>query len=225
MKISLNAAIFLKFYALFSILELGLSLIDGDLALWRWLSKPLLMPCLMAFVYLSAVKPAIKQSILLALFFSFLGDVLLLLPDGKRFFIFGLLGFLFAQWNYLWLFFRQGAFKRMEGKDALSGGLVLIFVLGLLALLWSKLPNGLLVPVSVYALSLGSMAYGAILLGKKAPGAAKVWLPLGGALFMVSDAFLALNKFYLPFSGSGFVVMSTYVLAQLFLSMGLVKLR
>ena len=45
----------------------------------------------------------------------------------------------------------------------------------------------------------------------------------GALLFVLSDSVLAINKFYQSFEAAGVVVMTTYGLAQLFITEGAIR--
>lgn len=77
---------------------------------------------------------------------------------------------------------------------------------GLLAALWPVLPAGLHAPVAVYALVLASMAAVASGLNR--------WAALGGALFVCSDLWLAINRFHTPLPASALWVLPAYWAAQ-----------
>src|SRR5690606_30733125 len=74
-------------------------------------SKALLMPTLLLFYVQRLQKPysAFQKGIIVALVFSFLGDVLLIWGDETLFFIIGLSAFLLAQLTYMRTFLRNEA--------------------------------------------------------------------------------------------------------------------
>lgn len=49
------------------------------------------------------------------------------------------------------------------------------------------------------------------------------YLLTGAVFFIISDSVLAINKFYLSFSGAAWIIMITYVLAQWLITEGLVR--
>ena len=73
----------------------------------RYITKPLLMP-LLIFLFISqttSFASSLKKWIILALAFSWAGDVLLMFDSiSSNFFIFGLVGFLLAHIFYIILF-------------------------------------------------------------------------------------------------------------------------
>lgn len=151
----------------------------------------------------------------IALVLSLAGDVLLMLPNRKRFFAFGLASFLVAHVAYI-----PGLV--MLGADPAGLGAGLFVVVIALGTFGQLVVNGvrhnqpaLTVPVIVYAGVLGAMvvaAWGTL-------------LPLavaGALLFLASDAILAGNEFVRPKRFAPVVVMVTYHLAQALLVLSLV---
>ena len=78
-------------------------------------------------------------------------------------------------------------------------------------------------PVRIYAAVISFMfllAMHMLFIKNKTTG---LWMMAGAMLFVISDSLLAINKFYLPFETAGFLIMSTYGLAQLFLTEGAIR--
>ena len=78
-------------------------------------------------------------------------------------------------------------------------------------------------PVRIYAVVISFMfllAMHMLFIKNKTTG---LWMMAGALLFVVSDSFLSFNKFYQPFEMAGLFVMSTYGLAQLFLTEGAIR--
>ena len=90
-------------FLIFSLLYLGLVLIEFETITW-WL-KPFIIPLLSISVILSG-KMEFKPLFISALFFSWIGDVVLLFANqGVIYFIIGLVSFLIAHLFYLVLFY------------------------------------------------------------------------------------------------------------------------
>ncbi|MYS81285.1 lysoplasmalogenase [Embleya scabrispora] len=175
--------------------------VDGP----RWVSKTLLMPVLIAFVW-AAARPGAGRDPWLpigALVGGFVGDVGLLV-DREATFMIGMAGFAVGHVCYLLAFGRMGA--------ALSAGRAVGYLLAwgaTMALVWRGLDE-LLVPVLGYSLLLTAMAAYAAGAGRRTG--------LGGALFLLSDAVIALGIADVDLvPGQDAVVMPTYVAAQLLL--------
>lgn len=157
-------------------------------------------------------EPAVRRWILAGLVLSLAGDVALLWP--KEGFLPGLIAFLLAHLAYIAAFHRRLRFGARWQPFAVYA---LIAVL-VLALLWPGIPAALTVPVLLYVTCLGSMAAQAAAVWWAARGTAGEALArraaAGGALFMLSDALLAFNKFAGPLPLSPLLVLATYWTAQ-----------
>lgn len=176
-----------------------------------------LMPALAAFLLIrtrGTRRTRLVHLTLIALFFSWLGDTAPSLAEGDTAFLVMVGFFLVAQVVYI------VAFWPHRGESVLwrRRWLLLPYAVAIAALVAACAPHagGLLVPVLVYGLLLGTMAVLATGVGPV------VWT--GGALFLASDGLIALNAFapwwHLPLQG--FWVMLTYVAAQLLIVLGVI---
>jgi uncharacterized membrane protein YhhN len=186
-----------------------------------YISKPLVVITLI-FYFLSAtkgIKNNLKKFILGALIFSWLGDVLLMFDSmDKNFFLFGLTAFLIAHLFYILYFskIRIGENAKLNWKFAL---IVAVYYSGLIYILYNDLGE-MKIPVLVYGLVISTMFLLALhMLFIKNREAGKMMM-LGALLFVASDSILAINKFYQPFEMAGILIMLTYGLAQLFITLG-----
>lgn len=175
--------------------------------------KPLLMPVLLAGVLFGVARVRSELALLMAvaLVFSWLGDVTLG-TVGDIWFLVGLGFFLLAHVVYVVLFLR-----RMKTGPLRAWALVyLVWWVALLVVLWPHL-GSLLVPVAVYGLVLGAM--GAIGLS------CNRWIAIGGALFVVSDSLLGLNRFHPEFElwQVHTLIMLTYIAAQGLIAFGAIR--
>ena len=199
----------LAFGALLAIHIAGLLM---DIPLATSLTKPLLVPCLMVLVWLDSRTIRGHELILAALFFSWLGDVLLMLPD-EDFFMGGLAAFLSAHVCYIWIFSREATYHPLRVLP------FLMYVALLLAgPLHGNLPENLQIPLYSYVVVITTMGIVASLRSTQRPGYELILI--GSILFILSDSFLALNKFSSPLPLSGLWVMLTYGLAQYFIVKG-----
>ena len=182
-----------------------------------WLNfvfKPLTTLLIIVYAWpRGAGRPVVRRWVLAGLWLSLAGDVALLWPQGG--FLPGLVSFLLAHLAYLRAFTRDGV--RLAARP-------LPFVLyGLLAalILWQLWPGvgaGLRGPVLAYVACLASMAAQAAVVGLQARGTprqrAGLWLAVGGALFLCSDALLATNRFAAPLPLASLWILGSYWLAQ-----------
>ena len=156
---------------------------------------------------------------ILALFFSWLGDVFLMFQDiYSLYFILGLISFLTAHVLYTIIFRKTNRGFKPRPFTHATGFLLIIYGILLLTLLWPGLA-GMKVPVALYTTVILAMALSALY--RKAEGSSLVLL--GAILFVGSDSMLAMNKFSEPFTGARFWIMATYILAQFLITMGLIN--
>lgn len=179
-----------------------------------------LMPAL-ALVFLAAPPPGVgpvarlRSLTLAALFFSWVGDTLPdVVAEDVRFPAL-VAAFLCAQWCFI-----AGFWPWRHRSVARRRAVLAIYLAALVALIVLCAPEagGLLGPVIVYGASLTTMALLATGLGRLAG-----W---GGALFLVSDALIALGAFR-DLDGRVFsvAVMATYIAAELLLVLGIQRHR
>jgi uncharacterized membrane protein YhhN len=153
--------------------------------------------------------PTARRFVLIGLGCSLVGDVALLWPAEG--FLAGLVSFLIAHLAYLAAFTRE---QRLAARPLAFVGYAVVAG-GVLAVVWPGVPAGLRVPVIVYVLCLASMAAQAAVLWLTHPGSSRHrGLAIGGALFLASDALLAVGKFVTPFPTQGLWILLTYWLAQ-----------
>ena len=192
--------------------------------LLEYISKPMLVASLALYflAQTNEIVSGIKKWILLALIFSWAGDVLLLFqPKGSIFFLLGLSAFLLAHIFYI-LFFHQVRVKEKIKNNVWPAVIVVIYYAGLIILL-SPYLGDMKLPVRIYGIVISFMfmlAMHMLFLKNKAAG---TYMMAGALLFVISDSLLAINKFYQSFEPAGIVIMLTYVLAQLFIVEGSIR--
>lgn len=190
----------------------------------KGITKPLIVIILIIY-FLSQTagyKINLKSFIVLALLFSWVGDVLLMFEEKNPiFFLLGLSAFLLAHIFYI-LFFH---FVRVRENVKSNVWLLLIVAIyySLLMSVLSPFLGSMKLPVRIYGVVISFM----LLLAMHMPfisltKAGKMML-LGALLFVISDSVLAVNKFYLPFEQAGITIMLTYGLAQLSITEGAIK--
>ncbi|HUM97679.1 MAG TPA: lysoplasmalogenase [Chitinophagaceae bacterium] len=184
------------------------------------ISKPLLMPLLMGWFLFSGIRNITNRKwILAALFFSWLGDVLLMFQEKDAlFFMLGLAAFLIAHIFYIIFFFEINR-KEKSKLNLFIIIAVVAYYIGLLTILFPTLGE-MKIPVIVYGLVISIMLLSALHLPITKNREASIGLMMGAVLFVISDSVLAINKFYRPFEYSGVLIMLTYGLAQWFIVNG-----
>lgn len=183
-------------------------------------TKPLLLLSLLGFYVLAA--RTVSAAVVLALLFSWLGDVLLI-PKGNKWFTAGGIAFMVSHAFFILGYLRDIDFSRIPGLLIL---LLALFFAVIVARVFSKLrphlPKALFYPMFLYLLINGAMNCFAIFRCVSAPTAAAVTTAVGAALFFVSDASL----FFVRFNKDSrlkthFLVMLTYSLGELLIVLGL----
>lgn len=175
----------------------------------RHLTKPLLLISLGLF-YRSSVNK-INWIYLIAVFFSFLGDVLLIF-DSELNFILGLATFLISH-----IFYIVMVLKGLEQSSHVNKVRAAIPFIVLFFVLISFLKDSLdvmLIPVVVYGLVISLFGTMALLNFKLKKNKPSLILLIGAILFIISDSILAINKFYSAKEILAVSVMITYLLAQ-----------
>ncbi len=195
--------------------------IQSDNILLQTIFKPLIIPVLIGYFLsqTSGIAIHFKKWIVLALLFSWGGDVLLMFQDKKEiFFLLGLSSFLLAHVFYI-VFFHQ---VRVREKIKSNPWLLVVVVIYYAALInWlSPYLGDMKIPVRIYGIVISFMFMLAMhMLFIKNKEAGK-WMMIGALLFVVSDSVLAINKFYHSFEVAGVLIMLAYGLAQLFIVKG-----
>lgn len=186
----------------------------GHDGLWRLCKgMPIAVLAMGAALSPAAVAEPYRWAVVLALTASLAGDLFLLTPGGFRR---GLASFFVAHLLYVAAFL-SGPWAPPPLAWGLGVGLPAAL---LLARLWGHLGRER-VRVAVYVSVIGVMAW-------TAAGRAEVAVPgaglalVGAAIFIVSDATLAFDRFVTRFRSAHFVVMVTYYTAQSLLARSVV---
>jgi uncharacterized membrane protein YhhN len=190
----------------------------------RVITKLLLLPLLSGYLLASTPNTtAIKKMALLALFFSWLGDVALT-QNETNFFLFGMLAFNMTHVQNGMILLRLHSL-RLLGATWIGLGLAL----GTISLVYYFLQSSLetfLIPVVLYMVFISAvwvLSFNLTNQPKYKAVAIKFFIP-GMFLFVLSDTLLALNKFLFHYPLRWDIwVMVTYALAQWFLTEGYIR--
>jgi uncharacterized membrane protein YhhN len=187
----------------------------------QYVSKPLIVISLaLYFATLTGKdKNKLGRWILFALFFSWVGDILLLFQEAEPdFFLLGLAAFLIAHIFYIIFFHRIRVLENIRSRIAF---VFVVAVYYAALIIWlSPYLEEMKLPVRIYGIVISFMLLLALHMLFSRNKIAGKWMVIGAVLFVISDSILAVNKFYQPFEMAGVLVMLTYGMAQLFLVKG-----
>jgi uncharacterized membrane protein YhhN len=206
------------------ILIVHLYAVYSDNRQMQLICKPLLMPVLAAWFMICtrSFVSGLKTWIILALFFSWVGDILLMFDDrSANFFLFGLVSFLIAQVMYI-IFFNNLRIREDIKGNAWLLLLVVIYYAVLISVLSPHLGD-MKLAVRIYGVVISLMLTLALHMFFNKNKNAAAWMIAGAILFITSDSLLAFNKYYSPIQYGGILIMLTYGLAQLFIVAGAKK--
>jgi uncharacterized membrane protein YhhN len=197
-----------------------LAILSGSTVL-HIIAKPLLMPVLLAGFYLETRKLGRTRDLILgALFFSWVGDVALLIDSRYgSFFIYGLIAFLIAHICYIAYFCRARKLNGVNGFKPFSSILVLVYMTVFYLTVYPFL-GAMKIPVLVYATIITLMLLASIHAFNLRTQIYGVISVAGTLIFAVSDSTLAINRFVMPFEHAPFFIMLTYGVAQFLITEG-----
>ena len=183
-------------------------------------AKPMLMITLFWYYYSNAKK--LNKYFVLGLFFSFLGDILLL-GAGEMYFVFGLLFFLIAHVFYIIIVLKIIQITKPKEFIIASVPFLLLFLV-LMNVLYAGL-GAIKIPVIIYAITISFFGIVSLILYLQAKIKISLLLLVGVLTFIASDIILALNLFYKKQSFYPLLIMMTYVLAQYLICRFVLKLN
>lgn len=206
MNSNTNTKLFTLIFVVVSSLDILGILLHNSLL--QTIFKPMIILSLMVLYYFSA---KVKNNwYLLALAFSFLGDVFLM--DKNDLFLIGIAAFLITQIIYIKIILAQLKASNLSQKTIANIPFAL-YLFVLLFVLKDNL-NEFLIPVIVYGFAISVFGMLALLnfIVDKTKTARILFL--GAVLFIISDSLIALDKFYEEKPFYGFFIMITYIVAQ-----------
>lgn len=173
-----------------------------------YVAKPLTIVFLIALVAIAPVSSkTYRTAVLIGLVLSLLGDIFLMLPRDR--FLAGLAAFALAHCAYIVAFCVH---TRFAARPLLFLPYAIVAVI-VMRLLGPRIA-ALRVPIVIYVVILATMASQALIRASMHPWPAAVAAATGAALFVVSDATLAIDRFRGSFRSAQAIVMVTYTIAQ-----------
>ncbi len=216
------------------ILIYGVNLCLNLFSLWysfyylNSITKVLMMPLLMMLLWKKMGFTVKHRFIFYALFFSWMGDIFLLLQryyspsESRLFFSLGLFSFLVAHLAYIVCFLKDISGKNKVSLVVENPYLVLPFLAFLIVCLGYLSPNlgEMKLPIYIYAVCIIAMLLAAINRFNFVTQKSFYLICSGAILFVLSDTALAINLFIHQSVILSVFVMLTYALAQLFIVLG-----
>ena len=162
----------------------------------EYVFKPSLMLALGIYFFLETAKTPNKKQrnlVLTALFFSLLGDVFLMLPNG---FILGLAAFLVGHLFYIFAFMLDNQGFLFSKKDRLMAALgILIYGVVFLSIVVPKVNVDLKMPIIAYGITILVMLLTALNRWQNVENETFKWVLIGAILFVLSDSLIAISRF------------------------------
>jgi uncharacterized membrane protein YhhN len=198
--------------------------IQAEMNFLRTATKTILVPLLMMHLMVNFSHKTLGYLPMIALFFSWMGD-LLLLGKGSAFFLSGMFAFIVTHFFYSYSFLKIQPVVKKSRPYLLIYGLVLLAASTAVFLYLQAYLGTYRLPVLLYMLFINCMAALAIhtYTNRALSNVALYHFIPGAVLFVLSDALLAVNMFRHRLPVLEVVVMLTYGLAQFFIVKGFQK--
>ncbi len=214
--------LFLALFLVFSVLHLIASFVH--VPKYRAMTKPFILIFILLY-YLFAAET--KNPVLIAaLATSWLGDVLLI-PKGTKWFVSGGLSFMISHFCFIVVYILQMDFSAVKIVPVVCAALVYIaLVATVFKFLAPHIKKKMLCGGMVYYLLCnGTMNVFAFMLLVSNPCPATVLAYIGAICFFASDSLLFYNDFYpKTLWRRHFPVMLTYIIAEFFITQGILML-
>ncbi len=221
----------MKIFSLVSYIIFAIGVIIGhaiEVPLIVYACKPMLMIMLFFYLFWSCFRMWLDEesTLAFALLGAWIGDVFLMFNHEKLFLV-GIGGFFLMQTLYISLFQRTGD-RTKKGFVQRYPYVGIPFLLILVAMLWLLIPEMgddtiLKVAVFVYGWSLILMVLATLNRGGRVPKDSFWLVFIGAFMFMVSDLFIAFNKFYTTIPHASLIIMGLYMPAQYLITEGFVR--
>ena len=216
--------IFLILFTVFSILHLIASFNDD--AEKRKKTKPFLLIWLLLYYVFSTDN--LSVFLVLALFFSWLGDVLLI-PKGHKWFAFGGISFMFSHLFFILAYTNNFEFKDLKPVVLVIAGIVYFGTsFKIMRELRVSTPKSMIFPMFFYLMCNSTMNMFALMQMMSRKDLGSVVAYIGAVLFFISDCTLFLVRYYKNkdiIYKKHFTVMLTYLLGEFLITLGILMMR
>ena len=214
--------LFLILFFIFAIIEVFGEYKDNDKIIYIF--KPLLMPMLILFYIFGVVEASsiinVNWLIVVALIGGCAGDIFLMLKDEEKWFLYGMLAFLINQIFYIISFFLSITDYTTFNPWGLFlfGPVVLILIFTVPRFLNKS--GDMKIPVLVYMAAILIMHLAALIRLSTIQGLASILIYVGSISFIFSDSSIAVNKWAGEFTNARYIIMTSYVMAQFYITLG-----
>ncbi len=187
-------------------------------------SKPLAMPFLILFYIFGVINGVgferIDWLIVVALIGGMAGDILLMLKNQEKWFLFGMIGFLVNQIFYIISFFvGVGDISTFNAWTFFLFSPV-VLIIGFTVPRFIKKTEDLKIPVLVYMGAILLMHVATVVRLGVNQDISIIFIYIGSILFIFSDSILAMIKWEGEFIHGRLINLTTYFLAQFFITLG-----
>jgi len=181
------------------------------------------MPLIILYYIFNVNLLAINWFLVIALIFGMLGDISLMIGREGKWFMIGLGSFLVGHIFYIITYLLLSASSLLQFPPI--GWFLLLPLVGLTLFFFLRIKGKmgeLQIPTMIYLVVIFLVSFFAMLLLSVFSPLAFIFVYLGPILFIISDGLIAVDKFDTKISNEGVYVMITYVLAQLFITQGII---
>jgi len=189
-----------------------------------YVTKPFVMPLLILFYIFGVIESGsiaqVDWFIVIALIGGWGGDIFLMLKNEDKWFLPGMGSFLINQ-----IFYTIAFFLSITDFAALNLWGLFLILPALLILIFTvprfvKNTGDMKIPVLVYMAAILLMHIAALLRIVQFQGLPFILVYVGSLSYIFSDAMLASNKWTGEFTNARSIVMSTYFMAQFYITLG-----
>ena len=214
--------IFLVIFFIIVILEIFAEYKDNKKL--EYCTKPLLMPLLILFYIFGVIEGAsiarVDWLIVVALIGGCAGDIFLMLKNQEKWFLFGMLAFLVNQIFYIISFFLSiSNITNFDRWGLFLLGPAILMLIFMVPRFINKTED-MKIPVLVYLGAILLMHIVAILRLAEFQGLPFILVYVGSISYIFSDATIAVNKWDTEVTNGRLIIMTTYIMAQLFIILG-----
>ena len=188
-------------------------------------TKPLLVSSVALTYAFAAERPS--WVLILALFLSWLGDVLLM-PKGNKWFVAGGVSFLLSHVTFIFVYLPHIVWGSVRWWAVVPVAAAYLAVSALvMRAIWADTPGAMRVPMFLYLAANSTMNVFAFMLLLSRPCAGAALAFAGAMLFFASDCILFLSRYYKKadrIPKRGFLIMLTYIAGEALITLGVALL-